>query len=92
MAEVNADRLAEDIGKIIGQAIKQHVIPRIEALEAQQHELGYKGVWRDGNVYQRGNFVTDGGSLWHCDGEAVTSRPGTNGYDWRLAVKRGAAS
>ncbi len=46
----------------------------------------YRGVWREGD-YQRGDMVTWAGSLWHCDAEKSTAKPG--GEDWTLAVKKG---
>jgi hypothetical protein len=29
-------------------------------------EFGYRGMFHEGIVYRAGNFVTLGGSLWHC--------------------------
>jgi hypothetical protein len=46
----------------------------------------YRDVFKDGEEYQRGDLVTWGGSLWHCDAP-TKSKPGTD--DWTLAVKRG---
>jgi hypothetical protein len=60
---------------------------RVEALEQQQKSLQYCGTWESGRKYAKGNFVTDGGSVWHCDRE-TTQRPGP-GDAWTLAVKRG---
>lgn len=45
----------------------------------------YRGVWREGQ-FQRGDMVTWGGSLWHCDKE-TGEKPGSG--DWTLAVKKG---
>ena len=28
--------------------------------------MKYEGVWDAEKVYRVGDFVTDGGSLWHC--------------------------
>lgn len=46
----------------------------------------YKGVWTSGE-YQKGETVTWGGSVWHCN-EATDTKPGEGGA-WTLAVKRG---
>jgi len=47
----------------------------------------YLGVYVPGTEYQRGRFVTFGGSVWHCD-KTTTAKPG-DGNDWTLAVKHG---
>ena len=62
---------------------------RIEQLEQTLGEFGYRGTWNEGIVYYAGNFVTLGGSLWHCNASETTSRPTTDNPDWSLAVKRG---
>ena len=67
----------------------QRLEARIKDLEARG-ELKYCGIWREGDEYARGNFVTTNGSLWHAEAK-TTSRPGTDST-WRLAVKQGTAS
>lgn len=47
----------------------------------------YRDVWREGEVYQRGDMVSFGGSLWHAQQE-TKDRP-ASGETWRLAVRRG---
>lgn len=52
-----------------------------------KHDLPlYRGVWRDGD-FEKGDFVSFGGSVWHCNKDTA-AKPGTND-DWTLAVKRG---
>jgi integrin beta 3 len=46
----------------------------------------YKDVYKEGATYSRGDMVTWGGSLWHCDSE-TKDKPGTE--SWTLAVKKG---
>lgn len=46
----------------------------------------YCGVFKEGSEYRPGDFVTWGGSLWHCDKQTI-SKP--DGDDWTLAVRRG---
>jgi integrin beta 3 len=46
-----------------------------------------KGVWRDGDTYEKSDCVSFGGSLWIAQ-EATTDKPGDS-KAWRLAVKRG---
>lgn len=49
----------------------------------------YRGVFKAGSVYQPGDTVTWGGSLWHCD-DATGDKPGeVNSKGWTLAAKRG---
>lgn len=45
----------------------------------------YRGVWRE-QAYVKGDMVTWGGSLFHCDKD-TTAKPGTD--DWTLAAKKG---
>lgn len=57
------------------------------------HEFGfptmiYRGVFKDGQTYERGDTVTWGGSLWHCDAETA-DKPGEQSKAWTLAAKRG---
>lgn len=47
----------------------------------------YRGVWKEGEAYERGDMATWGGSSWHCNA-ATTEKPGASD-DWVLAVKRG---
>lgn len=47
----------------------------------------YQGVFKDGQAYKRGDTVTWGGSLWHCD-EPTSDKPG-DGKSWTLCAKKG---
>lgn len=60
---------------------------RVQALEARP-ELKYLGIWTEGESYGEGDFVTDHGSMWHCNAAMTRERPGTS-EAWQLAVKRG---
>ena len=60
---------------------------RANAIEQRQANWTYKGVWKDTEFYQCGNFVTFGGSIWHANA-ATHSKPGAD-RDWTLAVKHG---
>jgi integrin beta 3 len=60
---------------------------------AHVHELKlavmiYRGVFKEGSAYERGDTVTWGGSLWHCDAETA-DKPGEGAKAWTLAAKRG---
>jgi integrin beta 3 len=48
----------------------------------------YRGVFKEGETYARGDTVTFGGSLWHCNGETA-DKPGDGAKSWTLAAKRG---
>jgi integrin beta 3 len=48
----------------------------------------YRGVRRGGEVYERGDMVSYGGSVWHA-AKQTDSTPGEGNQDWTLAVKRG---
>lgn len=49
----------------------------------------YRGVFKEGQEYARGDTVTWGGSLWHCDAETTTVKPDGQEKHWTLAAKRG---
>jgi hypothetical protein len=46
----------------------------------------YRGPYRDGERYERGDCVTWAGCLWHCN-EPTTEKPGEK--SWTLMVKKG---
>lgn len=46
----------------------------------------YRGVWKEGE-YEKGDTVTWGGSLWHCDVAKTSAKPGD--ADWTLCAKKG---
>ena len=53
--------------------------------------LLYRGIYRTGETYVRGDCVTQAGSTWHCNAESTQVAPSTpNSKDWQLMVKRGA--
>ncbi|WP_430261924.1 hypothetical protein [Neorhizobium sp. DAR64862/K0K3] len=48
----------------------------------------YRGVFTEG-TYSKGDTVTWGGSLWHCDADKTDSKPGDGSKDWTLCAKKG---
>lgn len=48
----------------------------------------YRGVFSEG-FYSKGDTVTWGGSLWHCDADKTDSKPGDGSKDWTLCAKKG---
>jgi hypothetical protein len=80
----------DDLADTIDEAIARYVEPleaRIKELEARP-TMKYMGVWEQGHQYNPGEFVTDQGSVWHCNFQ-TGSRPGS-GPQWILAVKKGS--
>lgn len=64
----------------------------------ETHELKfpvmiYRGVFSEGAIYERGDVVTWGGAIWHCDAEPIEGegpgKPVEGAKGWTLAVKRG---
>lgn len=47
-----------------------------------------RGVYREGESYERGNGATFGGSFWLAKKDGTLGKPGLSD-DWRLAVKKG---
>lgn len=54
--------------------------------ELQFPVVVYRGVFKEGKQYERGDMTTWGGSLWHCD-TPTKDKPGTE--SWTLAAKKG---
>lgn len=48
----------------------------------------YKGVYREGEPYEANDTATWAGSVWACNKDATTDKPGTS-EDWTLVVKAG---
>lgn len=49
----------------------------------------YRGVYREGESYERGDTVTWAGSLWHCDADTTAKPDAVGSKAWTLAAKRG---
>jgi hypothetical protein len=60
----------------------------VETHDLHFDALIYRGVFKDGQTYERGDMVTWGGSLWHCD-EMTGGKPIEGGKSWTLAAKKG---
>lgn len=61
-----------------GDAVKEWRLP----------VMRYRQVYQEGKDYDRGDTVTWGGSLWHCEGK-TSAKPDAPDSGWRLAVKKG---
>lgn len=60
---------------------------RTKAVEFKMSTPEYRGVFKDGESYERGDLVTWGGSLWHCETD-TKGKPGPDS-DWTMAAKKG---
>jgi hypothetical protein len=76
------------LGRDKRNAMEQRLLERIEALEARSTDLKYRSVWKSDTLCRTGNFVTDGGSIFHANRASVGERPGTSD-SFPLAVKKG---
>lgn len=99
MTKANEDAIAD----VIAEAVRHHVAARlgpiVDLVNAQQARIKeleqrppsgirYCGVYRPGETYQRGDFVTWGNQMWHA-WETTHCKPGES-RDWQLAVRKGA--
>lgn len=81
-------RLLSAFGRDRRNAVEKRLLERIEALEASAADFKYCGTWKSDTLYRTGNFVTDGGSIFHANRASVGERPGTSD-SFTLAVKKG---
>jgi hypothetical protein len=92
---------ADDLAAIIAgiAPLFRDVRERVAALETRAGVPGppgpagtpgleYRGVFLDGQAYDRGQIVTWAGSTWHAN-ETTGTRPGDGAKAWTLMVKRG---
>ena len=77
----------EAIAGAVANTMKAYVDARLQEFAAKA--LTYRGTYQHGEQYQKGNFVTHAGSMWHAQVDAPTDKPGSNTGHWKLAVKRG---
>jgi hypothetical protein len=68
----------------------QYSTGRLEHKEVTIPSMIQRGVWKQGE-YERGDVVTWGGQIYHCDAALTTAKPLTPeaGADWKLCVQRG---
>lgn len=67
----------------------QDRIAELERNVSKSSDVPYRGVFKSGDTYARGQFCTWSGCLWHANRE-TKSTPGDGQPDWTLAVKRGS--
>jgi HK97 family phage portal protein len=79
------DDVVKALLRLVGD-LQSKAAPSEEA--EPERTLLYQGVHEQGKKYERGQFVTRGGSMWHCRRQ-TTETPGESPDDWQLAVKKG---
>lgn len=50
--------------------------------------MEFKGYWKEGVPFEKGDVVQYGGQIWHCNADAPDHGP-ASGSGWTLMVKRG---
>ena len=93
-----ATEAMQRMGGEVVQAVRSYVSRALAPLEKRLAKIeqrtaadifadAYRGTWRAGESYERGQLCTDHGGLWVCATD-TNSRPGS-GPHWVLAVKAG---
>lgn len=59
-----------------------------QAAQFSMPNMAYKGIYKLGEKYRKGDTTTYSGSMWHCNEEGTREAPG-DGKAWTLSVKRG---
>jgi hypothetical protein len=67
-----------------GAAVREIVKGEVAAF----HRTMHRGVWSETARYQQGQMVTRGGSMWSCQKDGASGKPGESA-DWLLIVKAG---
>lgn len=91
--------ILEHAGEAAGTAVTELVASieldgrtfKVGGREFQIPAIEYRGVYRAGSSYVRGDMATYDGSLWHCNA-STSDRPGDGSQFWTLAAKRGRDS
>jgi len=86
IAEVQERRTAADRAETEGEKRLLAMEDRLRAAETKTG-LRYRGVYRSGEEYQRGDFTTYAGGMWHADKDTRNSPGDKSVRDWTLAVK-----
>lgn len=81
--------LAKAIGTALGDMRREMETEFAKKLDDAVKEFAFKGQWSEGVQYRKGNFVSMGGQLFHCDYDCKDARPGNDSINWSLAVKSG---
>jgi hypothetical protein len=91
VTEISA--IVEGVAECVREYVERKLNPliaRLDAVEKATAAFKFCGVWNAARAYQRGNFVSHSGAMWHCEVDsAVGAKPGDGGDSWRLTVKSG---
>jgi hypothetical protein len=79
-------RLNDELVDAVGIAIGKLLDERCGPIEAKLKQFRFCGAWTDGTEYLQGNFVTQGGAIFHAQVDTKT-KPGV-GDAWLLVVPR----
>ena len=91
--DVFSDEVLTALAKGLVPFLREFVATALRPLEARVAELEqaptmkYCGVWEPERSYSVGDFVTQEGSMWHCEVPCTGVRPPAS--TWTLCVKRG---
>ena len=85
MTEQQAQKFAAGLHEYIRRALAP-LAAEVKALR-DQPTLEYLGPHEPDATYKRGQIVTHGGSMWHCN-RVTATKPG-DGNAWTLCVKKG---
>lgn len=88
MGNVDMEKFITGIHEYFMKAFKP-LVERLETLERKMEEveqrgLDYKGTFREGTEYTKGDVLTHQGSIWIATRKTIDKPPG-NG--WLLSVK-----
>ena len=75
-AEVRKHRVTKEVLAGVIAHVRKEFDGKIAKLEARVSEVKFVGQWTEGRQYSRGNFVSHGGSVHHCNVDGTKSKPG----------------
>lgn len=81
------DAALKDDGRTVVLSFERADVKR--SVELAIPAMIYRGVYKQGRRHVRGDVVTWGGSLWHCDAVETVEKPDGAEKHWTLAAKRG---
>jgi len=95
LQQVDPDSLNRSVRGVVQELMPTFVLDgRTLTIKDQEGEhtvsfdqMIYRGIYRDTDHYVKGDTVTWGGSLWHCN-EPTAEKPG-DGKLWTLCAKKG---
>jgi hypothetical protein len=80
-------RFRESLPTLTGELTAKVNALAEKVADLEQRQLRFKGVWREGNVYEANSLVIKRGGLWIA--KATTITPPGSSDDWCLCTKSG---